>query len=189
MSLINFVVLTKGCEFLKKRKFLEKKDIIIVLVLLLIAVAALLIYNLKYSSAKSARSQSSTESSAVLSSAETSSESSANAQSSTDQEGTIEDIDDSDLVYAETYSNNELIYKIGLNKDRTITIPDKPEIELAVEDGKIGFTHSDCPDQICVHTGFLDKPGYVAACLPNSVVIVISENPVNQAESGVDTTS
>ena len=47
---------------------------------------------------------------------------------------------------------------------------------------RIGFTESDCPDLVCVHTGMLSKAGDVAACVPNKTVISVSGG-----EASVDT--
>ena len=40
-------------------------------------------------------------------------------------------------------------------------------------DGSIAFVESDCPDQVCVHTGYLRRVGEFAACLPNDLVLII----------------
>ncbi len=45
--------------------------------------------------------------------------------------------------------------------------------EIMVSGGRICFSESDCPDKVCVHTGWLSKPGQTAVCLPNRVVITI----------------
>ena len=44
---------------------------------------------------------------------------------------------------------------------------------LSVRDGKIRFTWSDCPDQVCVHTGWIGWSGQAAVCLPNRVMVQI----------------
>lgn len=43
--------------------------------------------------------------------------------------------------------------------------------QIRVERGKIRFSDANCPDYICVKTGWLTKPGQVSACLPNGVLI------------------
>ncbi|MCK5842735.1 MAG: NusG domain II-containing protein, partial [Candidatus Sabulitectum sp.] len=35
------------------------------------------------------------------------------------------------------------------------------------------ITQSDCHYQQCVHTGFIDTPGQMSACMPNGVWIEI----------------
>lgn len=44
---------------------------------------------------------------------------------------------------------------------------------FSVEAGKIRFVSSDCPDKLCVKSGYLSKNGDTAACLPNKVVVKI----------------
>ncbi len=44
-------------------------------------------------------------------------------------------------------------------------------VTLRVEDGRVRFTHSDCPDKVCVHTGWLSRAGQTAACLPAGVLV------------------
>lgn len=44
---------------------------------------------------------------------------------------------------------------------------------LSVEKGKIRFVSSDCPDELCIKSGYLSKNGDTAACLPNKVVVKI----------------
>ena len=36
------------------------------------------------------------------------------------------------------------------------------------------FESSDCPDQICVHAGWLAKDMDIAICMPNRVSVVVS---------------
>ena len=40
-------------------------------------------------------------------------------------------------------------------------------------EGRVAFVHSDCPDQICVRTGFLALPGRFAACLPRHMLLTV----------------
>ena len=60
---------------------------------------------------------------------------------------------------------------LPLSEDCEFVLPQNPHIRLEVRDGAVGFTQSDCPDQICVHTGFLRRGGQTAVCLPNRVAI------------------
>lgn len=47
-----------------------------------------------------------------------------------------------------------------------------PEVIL-VEKGRIRFEEADCPDKVCVRTGWLTRRGQTAACLPNRTLIKI----------------
>jgi hypothetical protein len=44
-------------------------------------------------------------------------------------------------------------------------------IEVRAE--RVRFTDSPCNGRLCVHSGWLDRSGDVAACLPNGVVVEV----------------
>ena len=44
---------------------------------------------------------------------------------------------------------------------------------LVFEDGRIRFAEADCPDRICVRTGWISRPGQIAACVPGHLIIRI----------------
>lgn len=44
---------------------------------------------------------------------------------------------------------------------------------IEAEKGKIRFSHADCPDQVCVQTGWISRPGQIAVCLPAGIIIRI----------------
>lgn len=71
------------------------------------------------------------------------------------------------------------VYSFDLSRQKTTRIIDvggSMNIKLLLEPGAISFYHSDCPDQICVRTGKLTKPGQVAVCLPGKVSVRIISN-------------
>ena len=72
---------------------------------------------------------------------------------------------------AEITFDGETVAVVPLDTEQEIVVPQKPEVIIAVREGKIGFIHSDCPDQVCVHTGFFNTGGSFAACLPNRVIV------------------
>lgn len=75
--------------------------------------------------------------------------------------------------------NGSEIYRFNLSeqkKTEEINIGGKYNIRLKLEPGAISFIHSDCPDQICVRTGKISKPGQVAVCLPSKISIKIIGN-------------
>ena len=45
---------------------------------------------------------------------------------------------------------------------------------LEVREHAVRVLHSDCPDQICVHAGWLAKDMDIAICMPNRVSVVVS---------------
>lgn len=79
-------------------------------------------------------------------------------------------------VVAEIYHKAKLAKRIDLTSalEEYFSIPELPNVIFHVfGDGSIAFDHSDCPDQICVKTGKLRRPGQIAACLVNDVYVRI----------------
>ncbi len=68
--------------------------------------------------------------------------------------------------------DNERTHSVLLNEAQIITL-DEQEVVIEIADGKVRFVSSDCPDQVCVHTGEISKVGQHAACLPNRVVVSV----------------
>lgn len=72
--------------------------------------------------------------------------------------------------------DNKIIKTIDLN---TITRPQRIQISgkysevVLVEKGRIRFEEADCPDKLCVKTGWLTSFGDMAACIPNHTSIRI----------------
>lgn len=44
---------------------------------------------------------------------------------------------------------------------------------IEAQNGRIRFLHAKCPDQVCVHTGWITRPGQIAVCLPAKVIVKI----------------
>lgn len=77
---------------------------------------------------------------------------------------------------AEIYLGSELMKTVALStgENRSFSIPGKENVVFHLyEDGSIAFEKSDCPDQICVHSGRLHIVGQSAACLPNRLILKI----------------
>ena len=52
--------------------------------------------------------------------------------------------------------------------------------QLAFENGRIRFSQADCPDQICVRTGWISRYGQIAACAPGQLILKIEADPEKQ---------
>ncbi len=50
-------------------------------------------------------------------------------------------------------------------------------LTLEVREGRIRFSESDCPDRVCVNTGFISVNGQVAACVPARILVRITGEP------------
>lgn len=55
---------------------------------------------------------------------------------------------------------------------------------VAYGPGKIRFERADCPDQVCVATGWLTRPGQSAVCLPGRLVLRVEGEGDVDAVSG-----
>lgn len=75
---------------------------------------------------------------------------------------------------AEILIDDTVIYTTVLDEDKEFTLPELPNITFEISSGKIRFLHSDCPDKVCVNTGFISHAGQLAVCLPNHAVLKIS---------------
>lgn len=80
--------------------------------------------------------------------------------------------------YAEVYIYGELKYQLNLNEDTTLDILDG-KMTIKVHDCKIFVEHSDCAEQLCVHSSPIGKDGGMIVCLPNKVVIKTSSKKVD----------
>ena len=73
--------------------------------------------------------------------------------------------------------DGKVVQTVSLTEDRTFSPEGIPEVTLEVKGGKIRFLTSDCPDQICISSGFISRPGEYAICLPHRLMIRIPEEP------------
>jgi len=83
-----------------------------------------------------------------------------------------------DHRFAVIKQNQKVIERIDLDavtEPREITLPGNYHETILVEKGRIRFKEADCPDHICVKTGWLQEPGDTAVCLPNRAVISIED--------------
>lgn len=80
-------------------------------------------------------------------------------------------------AYAEIYLEGELIQTVSLAEAREFTVTGAYKNTIAVRDGKIAVTDSDCPSQDCVACGWSGSAGRSIVCLPNKLEIrIVSEN-------------
>lgn len=83
-----------------------------------------------------------------------------------------------DHITAVVIRDNKVIERIDLStvkEPRTITVSGDYHNIIKVEKDRIRFEKSDCPEQICVNTGWLTKYGDIAVCMPNKTIIDIEK--------------
>lgn len=56
---------------------------------------------------------------------------------------------------------------------------------IVAENGRIRFERADCPDKICVNTGWISRPGQVAVCVPAKVIIKITGDNGEEEETDI----
>ena len=71
---------------------------------------------------------------------------------------------------ARVYQNGQLLRALDLSQ---------------VEPGRIRVAAADCPDQVCVHQGWISTGIAPIVCLPNQLVIQIQSDSHNQQVDGV----
>ncbi len=70
------------------------------------------------------------------------------------------------------YQDGTLLYTLDLRQSRTLTVTGPAgENLITVADGEVFVSYADCPDQICVQHGPLQKTGGPIICLPNRLTI------------------
>lgn len=89
---------------------------------------------------------------------------------------------------ANIYQNGLLIRSVDLSQvtesySFTVTDNDGHENLITVEPGRIRVTSANCPDQICVNSGWLDSGVEPIVCLPAKLVIRLEESGGTEYES------
>lgn len=86
---------------------------------------------------------------------------------------------------ARIYQDGALVRSIDLahlTGTETVTITGPAgESVITAEPGRICVSHADCPDQICVHQGWISTEAVPIVCLPNKLVIRL-EGPGAETE-------
>lgn len=79
---------------------------------------------------------------------------------------------------AEIYIDGDLKYTLDLSVDKEIELLEG-KMKIVVSEGRIYVKHSDCAEQLCVHSTPLSSHGGVIVCLPNKVVIKVATREVD----------
>lgn len=71
----------------------------------------------------------------------------------------------------QVWQNGTLIREVPLWSDVEFTVEGDYTNTVRVEYGRVAVVESDCPTQVCVHTGWCRYTGQTIVCLPNGVEI------------------
>ena len=69
-------------------------------------------------------------------------------------------------------------YPLSEDHTETIRFEDGSYNRFAIQDGYVSMPEASCPDQICVHQGFISTSLLPITCLPNRLVIRVREEAV-----------
>ena len=81
------------------------------------------------------------------------------------------------LMVSVKNANEEVLLTFNINEDNYYELDGKVgKFHIEVKDGKCRAIDVDCPNQICVHTGWISSDNPVPiVCLPNGFVVMINE--------------
>jgi len=66
------------------------------------------------------------------------------------------------------------VEKLDIREDRTVTVRGaKGDLTVEVRGGRVRVADADCPNRICVRTGWRSRGGDVIVCVPNRTVVRI----------------
>lgn len=76
---------------------------------------------------------------------------------------------------ADILQSGTLLRTVSLDKptEFTVTASNGGSNTITVRDGRICVSHATCPDQVCVHQGWVNTDMTPIVCLPNALVIQI----------------
>ncbi|MBC2575670.1 NusG domain II-containing protein [Peptostreptococcus canis] len=84
----------------------------------------------------------------------------------------------------EIYVNKRLYKEVPIDKTQTIRIEEKESINIVkIHDNGVEMTSANCPDLVCVKTGFIKNPGESIVCLPHRISIkIVGEKDKNNQD-------
>ncbi|WP_461205152.1 NusG domain II-containing protein [Clostridium sp. DL1XJH146] len=90
----------------------------------------------------------------------------------------------SEELYAVIYLDGEIYKKVLLTEEEQIIELDTSygQNEIHVYNYGVEMHKADCPDQVCVKTGFINKVGNRVVCLPNKVYVEIVGEAVPEVD-------
>ena len=78
--------------------------------------------------------------------------------------------------------DGDILYRFDLStmEDQTIDVKYEGRVNtIQIENGRICVSEADCPDQTCVHMGWLESGKLPIVCLPNHLIIKFADTDEN----------
>jgi hypothetical protein len=71
-------------------------------------------------------------------------------------------------------SGGEIVARLPLDREESVTVRGAVgSVVVTVREGRVAVTRADCPNHVCVRTGWKEHSGDVVVCAPNRIVVVI----------------
>ncbi len=73
------------------------------------------------------------------------------------------------------FVDGKVVHKASLLESGTTVVKGvRGDVMIEIRDGKVAITHADCPNHICVRTGWRSTAGDVIICVPNKTLVRIT---------------
>lgn len=83
-------------------------------------------------------------------------------------------------------ADGKVVQEIALSADtpaQRINIPGKRDnAVLEIKEGRVRMLEADCPDQVCVKQGWIDRAGQSIVCVPNEIAVYLQGSADEPAE-------
>ena len=89
-------------------------------------------------------------------------------------------------VVANIYQDGICIQSVDLSlvtESYTLQISGAVVNTISIEPGRICVSSATCPDQVCVHQGYISNSIVPIVCLPNALVIQIENTPAEDIDA------
>lgn len=88
--------------------------------------------------------------------------------------------------WAEISVNGKVIQKVQLKEGyrQEIQVGGEKEFDvIEIKDGAVRIKEADCPDQDCIKTGWISRPGQQIVCLPYRLVVKIDGTDIDNIDT------
>ncbi|HBE8638383.1 TPA: NusG domain II-containing protein [Clostridioides difficile] len=100
--------------------------------------------------------------------------------------GIINVINSKNAGNIEIYVDNKLYKTVSINAKEEFKIESRGGYNIVkIHDKGVEIVDASCPDKVCVHTGFINKPSQSIVCIPNRVSIKINTNEKNDNQEDI----
>ncbi|HDJ1464554.1 TPA: NusG domain II-containing protein [Clostridioides difficile] len=100
--------------------------------------------------------------------------------------GIINVINSKNAGNIEIYVDNKLYKTVSIDAKEEFKIENRGGYNIVkIHDKGVEIVDASCPDKVCVHTGFINKPSQSIVCIPNRVSIKINTNEKNDNQEDI----